>query len=130
MEAAGVEPASANGSYRASTCVASLSVSPGRRASNRPQTSYLNISSLTGAAPARDQPDSSTSRRPASGRQIRKRTTNRSYAANASSLLAIKVFQGVYEDPGTSARYSIFTKRVEAVTPPMSFRPMAVLHET
>ena len=29
MEAAGVEPASANGSYRASTCVASLSVSPG-----------------------------------------------------------------------------------------------------
>ena len=29
MEAAGVEPASASGSYRASTCVASLSVSPG-----------------------------------------------------------------------------------------------------
>jgi len=29
MEAAGVEPASANGSYRVSTCVASLSVSPG-----------------------------------------------------------------------------------------------------
>jgi len=29
MEAAGVEPASANGSYEASTCVASLSVSLG-----------------------------------------------------------------------------------------------------
>jgi len=29
MEAAGVEPASASGSYRASTCVASLSISPG-----------------------------------------------------------------------------------------------------
>ncbi|SUZ74370.1 uncharacterized protein METZ01_LOCUS27224, partial [marine metagenome] len=29
MEAAGVEPASANGSYKASTCVASLSISPG-----------------------------------------------------------------------------------------------------
>ena len=29
MEAAGVEPASANGFYRASTCVASLSVSLG-----------------------------------------------------------------------------------------------------
>ena len=29
MEAAGVEPASASGSYRASTCIASLSVSPG-----------------------------------------------------------------------------------------------------
>lgn len=35
--------------------------------------------------------------------------------------------KGFYEDPGTSARYSIFTKRVEAVTPPMSYRPMAVL---
>ncbi len=70
----------------------------GERATG-PQASYLNISSLTGAAPARDQPDSSTSRRPASGRQIRKRTTNRSYAANASSLLAIKVFQGVLRGP-------------------------------
>ncbi len=29
VEAAGVEPASASGSYRASTCVASLSISPG-----------------------------------------------------------------------------------------------------
>ena len=70
----------------------------GERATG-PQASYLNISSLTGAAPARDQPDSSTSRKPASGRQIRKRTTNRSYAANASSLLAIKVFQGVLRGP-------------------------------
>ena len=70
----------------------------GERATD-PQASYLNISSLTGATLAKDQPDSSTSRRPASGRQIRKRTTNRSYAANASSLLAIKVFQGVLRGP-------------------------------
>ncbi len=70
----------------------------GERATD-PQASYLNISSLARAAPASDQPDSSTSRRPASGRQIRKRTTNRSYAANASSLLAIKVFQGVLRGP-------------------------------
>ena len=70
----------------------------GERATG-PQASYLNISSLARAAPTSDQPDSSTSRRPASGRQIRKRTANRSYAANASSLLAIKVFQGVLRGP-------------------------------
>ena len=70
----------------------------GERATD-PQASYLYISSLARAAPASDQPDSSTSRRPASGRQIRKRTTNRSYAANASSLLAIKVSPGVLRGP-------------------------------
>ena len=32
----------------------------------------------------------------------------------------LKFSKGFYEDPGTSARYSIFTKRVEAVTPPVT----------
>ena len=100
MEAAGVEPASANGSYRASTCVASLSISPGAASEQpTPKLATLNISSLARAAPASDQPDSSTFRRPASGRQIRKRTTNRSYAANAISLLAIKVSPEVLRGP-------------------------------
>ncbi len=70
----------------------------GERATG-PQASYQKISFLAGAAPTRDQPDSSTSRRPASGGQIRRRTTNRSYAANASSLLAIKVSPGVLRGP-------------------------------
>ena len=42
----------------------------------------------------------------------------------------LRFSKGFYEDPGTSARYSIFTKRVEAVTPPMSCRPMAALRVT
>lgn len=42
----------------------------------------------------------------------------------------LKFSKEFYEDPGTSARYSVFTKRVEAVTPPMSCRPMAVLNIT
>jgi len=54
---------------------------------------------MVGTAPTNDQPDSSTPQRPASGGQIRRRTTNRSYAANASSLLAIVISPGVLRGP-------------------------------
>ena len=101
VEAAGVEPASANGSYGASTCVASLSrfARSGERAAGS-RTSCRCVSSSARTALTSDQPDSSTPRRPASGRQVRRRAANLGYAANARSVLAIVIPPGVLRGPG------------------------------
>ena len=126
MEAAGVEPASANRSFEASTCVLPCRV----RFRARPEHGRPGLATYClvpdEAAPPEDQPDFSTSQESPRAGSSRNglRLRPKPYAASARLSLAIVNFPVDLRGPGTSARNSDLTKHVDTVTPPLALRRM------
>ena len=89
-------------------------------ASRSPLRAYL---ALTVTTPVSSQPELSSSRGSPRAGYHRRRATKLGYAARARLSLAIVVFPEVFRGVGTSARYSGFTKHVEAVSPPSCSNP-------
>jgi len=119
MEAAGVEPASADGSGRGTTCVDHYWLSP-LVVSGQPLRGQLPGFSLTAAAAkTMSQSELSTPHEPP--------RTGNSWNGPVSlrgqrqiSVGSYRKFPRFIEVSGTSARSSTFTKHVETGTPPMT----------
>ena len=129
MEAAGVEPASANGSVQASTCVLPCRIRhrarPGHR---RPGASYREISSSAGQRRPKTSPNcrrlSESHRADFPGDGPRQGSTLRSHRHVVVGVCQVPGW--ISEIPGISARSLNLAKHVETVTPPSLQSPVVL----